>query len=628
MSLLSIILALYTAVAGGTAVRPPRPTAPVPATHVAAPRVATRAAAPGAATLALRSDLEHEIESPGWRGDEWSVTIVSLDRGDTLFARNPDLPLAPASNMKLFTTTSALYYLGPDYRYSTYMLADGDTKNGVLQGNLVVYGTGDPMLSFRFNHTTTATMRAFADSIAAQGIRQITGDVVGDGSYFTGPRSGPWDLSYIGASYAVPDDALSLNENLVTIQVSPGAKAGYRPVVSAIPGGTDIAVVNEATTTTGGGTSIDIRRDSYDGPLVVRGHIRRGAGTVTRVVPVADPAQYAAAALKEALQQKGITVGGRARSIHDPARSPVSGRAVFAPAFQKSAPPIHILSIYRSAPLIDMLDILMHLSHNMMAEQTLRTVGRVALGDGSIAGGHRAIMAMLERETGPDSVGLWQYDGSGLSPENRTTSRTLIRLLSFAARSPFYDSLWRTLPEAGHRHLMRMVGTPAQNNLRAKTGTIDHVSALSGYVRAADGERLAFSIISNNVPSTWKAKRIEDAIGARLASFTRPAESVASGAPASPPEVPGNAAAPATPVPAAPAGTAAAAPKASAPDAPKASAAPARPEKTRSYKIRKGDTLIGIAKRFDTSVKALEQANPGLSPRRLIPGKTIRIPQG
>jgi D-alanyl-D-alanine carboxypeptidase/D-alanyl-D-alanine-endopeptidase (penicillin-binding protein 4) len=592
--------------------RPPRPAA---AAANPAPAVS-----PGPSTVALRADLDRLIASPGWAGDEWSVTVVSLDRRDTLFSHGSDKPLAPASNMKLFTTTAALYYLGPDYRYSTYVLANGPVKSGVVEGDLVLYGTGDPSLSFRFHGNSGAAMRAFADSLVAQGIREVRGDIVGDGSYFSGPRSGVgWDMSYIGASYAVPADALSLNENLITLRVSPAAQAGWRPMVEAMPGGTGIAVVNEATTVASGGTSIDIRRDAYDGPLVVRGRIRRGAGAITRVVPVADPAQYAAASLKQALEQKGVTVGGQARSVHEASQSPVTGRAVFAPAFQQGAP-AHVLTIYRSPPLIDILDILMHLSHNMFAEQTLRTVGRVALGEGSVEAGYRAVRNMLHCETGSDTLALQMYDGSGLSPLNRTSSRSLVRLLSFAAASPIYDPLFRTLPEAGHPHLLRMFQTAAQNNLRAKTGTIDHVSSLSGYVRAANGERLAFSIISNGDPSTWKAKRVEDAIGARLAGFSRPATEAPTAAaepPASAPPAPTPAAVqPVTPptTPATPAGP----PTTATREAPSSS-------QPLYHTVARGETLDRIARKYGTTVAALQAANPGLAPRRIRPGQQLVV---
>ena len=188
-------------------------------------------------------------------------------------------------------------------------------------------------------------------------------------------------------------------------------------------------------------------------------------------------------------------------------------------------------------------------------------------------------------------------DGSGLSRLNRVSARSTIHLLGYAAQSSLWESLWFTLPEAGSSDLRRLRGTPAAANMRAKTGTIDHVSALSGFVRGSGGERFAFSIMSNNVPSTWKAKRLEDEIVVRLASFTRPGGTPAASAPAAP-------------------ATAASPPRASAATAPAA----------RTHTIRRGDTLDGIAKRYGTTVARLQAANPGVTPRRLIPGKTLKLP--
>jgi D-alanyl-D-alanine carboxypeptidase/D-alanyl-D-alanine-endopeptidase (penicillin-binding protein 4) len=586
--------------------------------------VSRSARRPGAspATRALQEDLARFTEVPGWRA-EFSVTVVSLDRGDTLFTQNPDLPLAPASDMKLYTTTAALYYLGADFRYSTYVLTRGDLKDGVLDGDVVLYGTGDPSLSFRFHGNSSAAMREFADSMVGRGVKEIRGDIVGDGSYFRGYAAGyAWDQNYMNASYAVPSGALSLNENLVTLRISPAASAGAPAVVEGLPGGSWLAVQNEAVTTAGGRTGIDVRRWSYDGPIVVKGRIRRGAGAITRLVVAADPAQYAAAAFRQALEERGIRVSGAVRAVHDSAQSPVTGRAVFAPAFGRGTP-LHVMMVYQSPPLLNILDILMHLSHNMFAEQTLRTVGRVALGEGSAPGGHRAIMEMLSCETGLDTTRLLlhQVDGSGLSPENRTTTRTMVRLLTLAAGAPFFPALWQTLPEAGHRHLTRMFNTPAYNNLRAKTGTIDNVSALSGYVRAADGERIAFSIISNSDPSTWKAKRVE---GARLAAFSRPEGELAS--PVDPSFRPAGAAmtlaAPAAPAPGAAVAPTGAAPAAPAPAAP----APAGPVRPLWHTVARGETLGGIARQYGLTLAALQKANPGLSPRRIRPGLELRLP--
>jgi D-alanyl-D-alanine carboxypeptidase/D-alanyl-D-alanine-endopeptidase (penicillin-binding protein 4) len=212
----------------------------------------------------------------------------------------------------------------------------------------------------------------------------------------------------------------------------------------------------------------------------------------------------------------------------------------------------------------------------------------VALGEGSVAAGEKAVKALLEKETGDVPEGFKMDDGSGLSVLDRASSRTFIHLLSFMAKSPMFDSYWQTLPESGvGGGLRRMGGTPAAGNLRAKTGTIDNVSSLSGYVRSNDGERLAFSIISNNVPSTYRAKRIEDAIGVRLASFDRNNDR---------------------------------------PMTTKVEGATTTRASGRTAVIRRGDTLERIARRNKTSVAALQRANPGLNPRRLQPGKRVKLP--
>src|SRR5688572_19510264 len=189
--LLSVAAATAAWVAPKPAVGPPSPS------PAAAP-----AAAPAIASL--RADVERYIASTGWTGPLWSVTVVSLDRGDTLVALHPDLQLAPASNMKLFTTAAALYYLGPQYRYSTFLLADGPIENGVLNGDLIIYGTGDPTISDRFG-MKMSVWNAFADTLAALSVREVRGNIVADATYFSGSGHAPgWQDDYINASYAAP----------------------------------------------------------------------------------------------------------------------------------------------------------------------------------------------------------------------------------------------------------------------------------------------------------------------------------------------------------------------------------------------------------------------------------------
>jgi serine-type D-Ala-D-Ala carboxypeptidase/endopeptidase (penicillin-binding protein 4) len=567
---------------------------------------AEEAAAAEAMRVALEGDLREIIARPRWTGDEWSVMVRSLDRGDTLFSFGGDTPLAPASNMKLFTTAAALYYLGPNFRYNTFLMATGPIRDGVLDGDLVLYGTGDPTFSSRFGDNLRV-WKAFADTLQSLGVREVRGSIVGDGSYFTGSGAGEgWQDDYMNASYAASAGALSFAENVARLQIAPGAQAGWRPEVTLVPGGEGIAIVNQATTAAGGSTRISATRMAYDGPIVVRGRIGRGARPVVRSVPVSDPARFAAATFREVLTQRQIAVGGTVTAATTVEESPITGRSVFAPALDSEAP-VRVLAVHTSQPILDILTIVNKKSHNLMAEQVLRTVGRVAVGEGSVAGGRRAVEHMLESEGYRSDVSI--YDGSGLSVLNRTSAGTIIDLLELMAGSPMWPFYWETLPEAGASDgLRRMYRTGAEGNLRAKTGTIDRVSALSGYVTSANGERLAFSIISNNVPSTWMAKRVEDAIGARLAAFERPL--------AAPPVR-------ADPAERSPAGTpdgiAAPAPVPSRPLTPEATA-------TQTHRIGRGETLSHLARRYGVSVSAIERANPGLDPRRIHVGQSVRIP--
>lgn len=468
----------------------------------------------------LREDIDQLIRNAGLRGADWGVMIVSLTNGDTLYALEPDRAMSPASNAKLFTTAAALYYLGAQFRMSTFLMAAGPVDDGVLAGDLVIYGTGDPTFSARYGGAT-AVFDAFADTLEARGIRAIGGDVVGDASYFRGPGAAEgWQTNYIDASYAAPASALSFAENLATLRIQPGATGGP-PTVTLVPGGEGIEILNEATTTASGRVSIQAMRRAYEAPLVVVGRIPRASRGVTRTLPVSDPAGYAAAAFREILTQRGIVVRGTSRSVQRVQDSPVTGRSVFAPAFDRASP-LRVLALHHSPALLEILTTVNKRSHNLFAEQTFRAVGRVATGDGSVEGGAQAVQNLIARETGIDTTQVRLYDGSGLSVLNRVSARAVIHLLGYMARSPMWEAYRTTLPEAGAPDgLRRMQRTRADRNLVAKTGTLSGVSALSGYVRAANGELLAFSILSNDVASTWRAKRVEDGIGVRLANFTR-----------------------------------------------------------------------------------------------------------
>ncbi|MGD8277331.1 MAG: D-alanyl-D-alanine carboxypeptidase/D-alanyl-D-alanine-endopeptidase [Gemmatimonadota bacterium] len=475
------------------------------------------------APAALHDDLERILRGARLTGAGMGMVVVSLDHGDTLFAQNPDEPLAPASNMKLYTTAAALHYLGPSFRFNTYLLANGSVGAGVLEGDLVLYGTGDPTLSERFG---SRVLEEFADTLVVRGIREIHGDVVGDASYFGGSGVGVgWNPDYSNATYAAPASALSFAENVALLEIRPADGSG-RPEVRLVPGGDGIELINRVSTVSSGRSSVWLARNGYEGPVTLHGRVSRRSGTWRRWVPVSDPPLFAAGALKEALESRGIVIHGGVRAVHGAANSPVDGGSLFTPSASGGSSELRVLAVHTSPPLIDVLEVVNKKSHNFMAEQVLRTVGRMVAGDGSIGGG----MAALDR-FGRDVLGLADtalsvYDGSGLSPLNRITPGGTVRLLEFAAASPFWQAFLATLPEAGSRSgLRRMYRTPAAGRLWAKTGTIRDVSALSGYVQSQGGEWLAFSIVNNNARSAGRAKAVEDRIGARLAAFDREAVS-------------------------------------------------------------------------------------------------------
>jgi PBP4 family serine-type D-alanyl-D-alanine carboxypeptidase len=161
-------------------------------------------------------------------------------------------------------------------------------------------------------------------------------------------------------------------------------------------------------------------------------------------------------------------------------------------------------------------------SNNLLAETVAKTLGRVTFGEGSFQGGMRAVERFLLRDVGVPESEIRLRDGSGLSAQNQVSAGALLKLLRFMAASNHWEGFWSTLPEAGVRgELGRMRNSPAARNLRAKTGTMEGVSSLSGMVRTRSGERILFSILANDHPSEYRAKRAEDRIGILLASLTR-----------------------------------------------------------------------------------------------------------
>jgi D-alanyl-D-alanine carboxypeptidase/D-alanyl-D-alanine-endopeptidase (penicillin-binding protein 4) len=383
--------------------------------------LAERASAAGPEAAASR--LSVLVRSAGGASGAW---IYDVDAGRRLGAWNSSTPRAPASVEKLLTTGTAFDRLGPDVTIETTALATGTLVNGVLDGNLYVQGHGDPSFGY-------AQLAALARAIAATGIVEITGRVLGDESFFDLRRGGP--ASGFATSYWVgPLSALSLNG---------GRQAPY-------------------------------------------GHGFQRA-----------PARFVAERLDARLEALGVTTG----------RAPRAGTA---PAGAST------VALVSSPPLAALVRHMNTVSDNYYAETLIKGLG-ARFGGAGTTGAGAAVVRAFERRHGFTSRVV---DGSGLSRGNAVAPRSIGRLLVDAVRTPWFDSLYRSLPLAGVTGTLkkRMRGTAAAGRCRAKTGTLIGVSALAGYCRAKSGHLIAFAVLMNRV-NLWTARRAQDRIAATLAAY-------------------------------------------------------------------------------------------------------------
>ena len=453
-------------------------------------------------TPALASDLTDMI-SRRVRSGKFGAMVVSLTRGDTLFAQNGGEMMQPASTMKLFSTAVALDRFGPEFSFSTEVLRDGPvTADGGVTGNLYLRGEGDPSMSARFFKDPNLPMATLARSIAAAGVKHVSGDLVYDASAFD-DRKIPegWKTSYLGASYAARVSALSLNENLVWVVVSP---AGTVAQVTLEPVTTTIALRSKVRLVNGRGGRINARR-AADGGIDVSGTIGSLSGPLRYSLVVEDPALFTVGALSAALQNVGVTFGGTVRSARTP------------PTAQKVAS-------FVSPPLSQIVSEMNRESINIVAELLFRDAARGSspAGTSSADEGLAHLRDFLSKKVGADPQSVRVFDGSGLSTLDYLTPRTMVQLLSYAHKGPWSSAFHGSLPVAGESELLRrrMRGTPAEGNLHAKTGTTNTVIGLGGYVTAKDGEIVAFSFLYNG-NDRWNAKATMDAMGATLANFVR-----------------------------------------------------------------------------------------------------------
>lgn len=461
----------------------------------------------------LRRELEYVFSDPSFATSHWGVAIQSAKTGEYLYLRNENKAFMPASNMKLFTTAAALLALGPDYRLVTRLYANGPVDaNGVLQGDLVIVGCGDPSLSGRWeNGKVTAVFERWADSLRHRGIKKITGRVVGDGRYFNDEAMGsgwPWDD--MTDWYSAQISALTFNDNCVDITVNPGDSLGAASRLRLDPNTAYVQVINRSATARH--TDLNYRRDLGRNRVICRGTISRTDHDVKESVTVENPARYAAFVFTEILMDRGIRVGAAAIDVNDTTDYPVIDY------------PVLPIATHSSPPLSEIVRMTNKESQNLFAELLLRIVGHEAGDGGSADSGEKAAKRIFER-MGISPEQLNMSDGSGLSREDLVTPLSVIKLLRYMRQdNKAGDAFYASLPIAGIDGTIegRMKFTAAKNNVHAKTGYIGRVRSLSGYVTTRDNEELIFSMICNNYSSpTGNANYLQDLVCERLANFSR-----------------------------------------------------------------------------------------------------------
>src|SRR5437773_3669474 len=525
------LLLLVAMFVGNVAAQPQRERRIVaePTSSPAATTTTTRGetSAPGPRTLAeLQSQIDQIVHQPVLQSGFFAIKIVSLDTGQIIFEQDANKFVRPASNMKLYTVAAAFDRLTSDYHFITSVYAKEKPDKGTTKADLTVLGRGDPSIAARFNNGDYFKgINDLADRIVAAGIRRVKGDLVGDESYFNGaPLGSGWEWEDLTWSYGAELSALTINDNAIDLTVKPGMSVGFPVVITSGPPATSfMTIANHATTSARGSRSnLHIYRGLGANTLEISGSLPLGDTGFIGGVAVPDPALAFVSMLRDALVKRGVRIDGRVRTVN--ARS--GGSIV--PNSPAGPMPIEIASLL-SPPFSIIAAHTLKPSQNQYTELILRTLGKTqppSSGDATRPrdnedAGLEVVMSFL-RQAGIGESEIALNDGSGLSRNDLISANTTVQLLTFMTKHRYFAQFRDALPIAGVDGTLRtrMRGTPAEGNVRAKTGSLSSVASLSGYVTTAAGEHLVFSMMLNNYPDAAAVRRDSiDAIAILLASF-------------------------------------------------------------------------------------------------------------
>lgn len=458
--------------------------------------LAAGAASPTAAQ-SLKKRLTKRLDLPALTRHHWGVAVVD-ETGRLIYERDGERMFTPASNTKLVVTAAATVLLDPGATVLTRLVGDGPVRQGVLEGNLVIEGRGDPTWAARCYAIDSAgpacptdpflPLRGAVGQLKAAGIRRIAGAVIGDGRWYEPTQIHPtWETDDAVWGYGAPVSALGFNENLVTVVVT-GTAPGQPASVSVTPDLGGLALDHRIETVSPGGRAlVDWTRDPGATVALGRGTIPAGLADTSELA-VPDPERFTALALARVLADSGIELLGGARGA--------------GPTDRATDPAAPALATIRSRPLRDWVFPILNVSQNWVAEMLLKQLSRQLGGDGSWRDGTARERRFLIDSVGADSSQFILHDGSGLSGKDAVSPLTFARLLDYIRRHPRFADFAAGLPRSGRTGSLekRFLDTPLAGRIRAKTGSIGQVNTLSGFVT---GDSLAapcrtFSVQANH----------------------------------------------------------------------------------------------------------------------------------
>lgn len=432
--------------------------------------------------------VEKLLSAKGLEHTSIGLLAIDLKTGDTLLKFNSDKSLVAASTQKLITSAAALEILGTDFTFKTSLEYDGIiTNDGVLKGNIIIRGGGDPALgSPRFSEFYDDLYERWVQAIKNAGITKIEGKVVGDGSIFGEPEiPATWVWEDIGNYYGSSASGLNIYDNTYFIDFKTVDKAGSSAeILNISPSMPWLSFENQVTASDENRDNAYIFFTGVTNQRIIKGTIPKNKEKFTIKGAIPDPAYLAAFELTNALTNAGIAVSQEARAIFK--KSEVTDR--------------HNLLEISSPPLSEIVYFLNLKSINLYAETLLKQIGLVVSGDPSTESGCK-VLEDFWKSRGMDTGGLFLKDGSGLSRYNAFTAGQLVFVLQYMKNnSQNFVDFENSLPVSGKSGSLENIGknTPAENNLRAKSGYMERCMSYAGYVSTVSGKEIAFAVIVNN----------------------------------------------------------------------------------------------------------------------------------